>query len=37
MDWVKVLKAGAEIAKTIGDLLDDGKINGSNSNNNKKN
>ena len=36
MDWIKALKAGAEIAKTIGDLLDDGKGNGSNKNKNKK-
>lgn len=33
MDWIKVIKAGAEIVETIGDLLDDdGKVNGSNKN-----
>ena len=39
MDWGQLLKAGGEIAKFIGDLLEDGKVNGSNSNsnNNKKN
>jgi hypothetical protein len=36
MDWSKVLKTTGEIAKIVGDLLDDGKVNGSN-NNNKKN
>ena len=36
MDWGQLLKTGGESAKVIGDLLDDGKVNGSNSNNNKK-
>lgn len=36
MDWGQLLKTGGEIAKLIGDILDDGKVNGSNSNNNKK-
>lgn len=36
MDWIKVIKAGAEIVETIGDLLDDGKVDGSNKNKNKK-
>lgn len=36
MDWGKLLKTTGEIAKVIGDLLDDGKVNGSNNNKNKK-
>lgn len=37
MDWGQLLKAGGEIAKVIGDLLDDGNINGSNRSNNNNN
>lgn len=37
MDWLKILKAGGEVAKIIGDILDDGKLNNSNRNNNNQN
>lgn len=36
MDWSQLFKAGGEVAKLIGDILDDGKINNSNSKNNNQ-
>lgn len=36
MNWAQIIKTGGEVAKLIGDLLDDGKINNSNSKNNNQ-
>ena len=33
MNWGVIIKTAGEIAQVIGDMLDDGKVNGSNNNN----
>ena len=36
MNWGVIIKTAGEIAQVIGDMLDDGKVNGSNNNNSNK-
>lgn len=36
MNWGSLIKAVGAVAQVLGDVLDDGKVNGSNNNNSNK-